>query len=91
MVSGLADDEGMLFVNGSESRANTTIHMFFMLFSIGVVWLDARGQVVDAQLAKPWHPAYAPRSPAQYFIEANPLILQRVKVGDVLRFDEVAG
>jgi uncharacterized membrane protein (UPF0127 family) len=88
-VSRLPDDEGLLFVTGSESRANTTIHMFFMLFSIGVVWLDASGQVVDAQLAKPWRPAYAPRKPAQYFIEANPNILDRVKIGDKLRFDEV--
>lgn len=90
LVHGLPDDEGLLFVNTSESRTNTTIHMFFMLFSIGVVWLDAHGQVVDAQLAKPWRPVYAPRGPAQYFVEANPQILQRVKVGDVLRFDEVA-
>jgi uncharacterized membrane protein (UPF0127 family) len=65
--------------------------MFFMLFSIGVVWLDDGGRVVDAQLAKPWRPAYAPRAPAKYFIEANPSILQRVKIGDALRFDEAVG
>jgi uncharacterized membrane protein (UPF0127 family) len=91
LVSHLPDDEGLLFVTGSENRANTTIHMFFMLFSIGVVWLDASGKVVDKCFAKPWRPAYAPRSPAQYFVEAKPGILDRVEVGDVLRFDEVAG
>jgi uncharacterized membrane protein (UPF0127 family) len=88
LVSGLPDDEGLLFVGSSESRANTTIHMFFMLFSISVVWLDASGKVVDTCFAKPWRPAYAPRFPAQYFIEANPSLLERVKIGDVLRFDE---
>ncbi len=88
LVSRLPDDEGLLFVTGSESRANTTIHMFFMLFSISVVWLDATGKVVDTCFAKPWRPAYAPRLPAQYFIEANPSLLERVKIGDVLRFDE---
>lgn len=62
--------------------------MFFMLFSIGVVWLDAKGRVVDKCLAKPWRPAYAPREPAQYFIEANPLLIDRVEIGDILRFDE---
>lgn len=90
LVSDLPDDEGLFFVAGSESKANTTIHMFFMLFSIGVVWLDSSGKVVDKCLAKPWRPFYAPRSAAQYFIEAKPAILERVEIGDVLRFDEVA-
>lgn len=88
LVPSLPDDEGLLFVNRSENRSRTTIHMLFMLFSIGVVWLDAKGHVVDKKLAKPWRPAYAPNKPAQYFIEANPSILDRVQIGDVLRFDE---
>jgi uncharacterized membrane protein (UPF0127 family) len=90
LVTNLPEDEGLLFVTASESRTNTTIHMFFMFFSIGVVWLDSSGKVVDSCLAKPWRPAYAPRQPAQYFVEANVSILNRVNVGDVLRFDEVA-
>jgi uncharacterized membrane protein (UPF0127 family) len=88
-VRHLADDTGLLFVNAAESRSGTTIHMFFMFFSIGVVWINKQGQVVDTCLAKPWRPAYAPRVPAQYFIEARPSILDRVRVGDVLCFDEV--
>ena len=90
LVRHLPDDEGLLFVTGSESRTNTSIHMFFMFFSIGVVWLDASGKVVDKCFAKPWRPAYAPKSPAQYFIEAKPGILDKVQIGDVLRFDEAA-
>jgi uncharacterized protein len=90
LVTHLPEDEGLLFVTGSENRANTTIHMFFMFFSIGVVWLDASGKVVDKCFAKPWRPAYAPKSPAQYFVEANPSILDKVQIGDTLRFDEVA-
>lgn len=88
LVPRLPDEEGLLFVTGSESRSNAAIHMFFMLFSIGVVWLDASGKVVDKQLAKPWRPMYVPQSPAQYYIEANPLLLERVQIGDRLRFDE---
>jgi hypothetical protein len=88
-VRHLPEREGLLFVTSSESRANTTIHMFFMFFSIGVIWLNASGEVVDKCLAKPWRPAYAPQKPAQYFVEALPGVLDRVQVGDVLRFDEV--
>lgn len=86
--SGLPEDEGLLFVFPKESRSNTTIHMFFVFFQIGVVWLNASGQVIDKTLAKPWRPMYAPRAPAQFFIEANPSILDRVKIGDSIRFDD---
>lgn len=90
LVPELDDDTGILFVTSNESKSRTTIHMFFMLFSIGVVWLNAEGRVVDKKLAKPWRAAYAPREAAQYFIEANPVILERVSIGDILRFDEKA-
>lgn len=85
----LPDDHGLLFVTGGESKVNSTIHMFFMRFRIGVVWMDKDGRVVDAQLAKPWHPAYAPRQAAQFYLEANTAVLERVRIGDRLRFDEV--
>ncbi len=91
LVHKLDEDEGLLFVYHGESRSNTTIHMFFMLFSIGVIWMDAKGKVVDKCLAKPWRPAYAPKQPAQYFIEANPSILDSVEIGDILQFEEVSG
>jgi uncharacterized membrane protein (UPF0127 family) len=89
-VMHLPKDEGLLFVTKSESKTNTAIHMFFMFFSIGVLWLDKTGRVVDKKLAKPWRPMYAPRDPAMYYLEANPDVLERVEIGDRLRFDEVA-
>jgi len=88
-VRELPDDEGVLFVRNSESIANTAIHMFFMFFDIGVVWLDRHGKVVDKKYAKVWRPAYAPKEKAQYFLEAKPSILDKVDIGDVLKFDEV--
>jgi uncharacterized membrane protein (UPF0127 family) len=90
LVPRLPETEGLLFVTNAEGRTHTAIHMLFMLFSIGVVWLDASGKVVDKCLAKPWRLVYAPRSPAQYYVEANPSLLERVEIGDRLRFDEVA-
>jgi len=88
LVPRLPADHGLLFVTRSEGRSHTAIHMFFMRFQIAVVWIDASGKVVDKTLAKPWRPMYAPRAPAQYYIEANPDLLERVQIGDRLRFDE---
>jgi hypothetical protein len=83
----LSDDEGLLFVYGRESKLDTSIHMLFMAFPIACVWLDKDGVVVDKVLAKPWRPAYAPRVPAQYIIEATSAFLDKVQIGDRLAFD----
>ncbi len=86
----LPEGEGLLFVGDDESRINTAIHMFFVFMEIAVVWVDSSGTVVDKKLAKPWRPLYIPGAAAQYFIEAHPSLLQKVEVGDVLEFHEVA-
>lgn len=83
----LPEDRGIIFVYGRENIVSTSITMFFVFFSIGVVWLNKDLQVVDAKLAKPWRPSYVPAKAAKYFIEANPYILEKVAIGDQLRFD----
>ncbi len=87
---GLAEDDGLLFVYGRPSVSQTSIHMFFVFFAIAAVWMDADGTVITASLARPWRPYYAAARPAQYMIEARPSLLERVKVGDRLVFDERA-
>ena len=86
----LPDDEGLFFVFRRQNVAESTIHMFFMLFAIAAVWINDEGIVVDKKLAKPWRPVYAPAKAARYLIEARPVVLDRVNVGDRLTFDEKA-
>ncbi len=84
----LDDNEGLLLVGKRESRADTAIHMFFVFFPIAAIWLDSNGRVVDAQLARPFRPLYIPRAPARDILEGPPAILERVQIGDRLRFGE---
>lgn len=84
--SAVAGDRVYLFVEQRESVVQVTIHMFFVFFSIGVLWLSADKCVVDAALARPFRPYYAPRHPAQYYIEGDPSILNRAGIGDQLAF-----
>jgi uncharacterized membrane protein (UPF0127 family) len=84
---GLAEDEAYLFVEVRESVAQTAIHMLFVFFPIAVLWLDRDKMVVDKALARPFRPYYAPRSPAQYFIEGHPAMLERASIGDQLEFE----
>ena len=80
----LAPDEGLLLVEGRASIAATAIHMFFVFFPIAAVWLDDSFCVVDAKLARPFRPFYAPRAPARYVLEASPALLDKVAIGDQL-------
>lgn len=82
----MGDDEGLLLVGHRESRVDTAIHMFFVFFPIAAIWLDRDGRVVDAQLARPFHPLYVPRAPARDVLEGPPTLLERVRIGDQLRF-----
>jgi len=80
-------DEVYIFVEKRESIALTAIHMLFVFFPLAVFWLDSERVVVDAVLAKPFRPHYAPSRPARYFIEGHPTLLAGVRVGDVLDWD----
>lgn len=88
-VTSLPENQGLLFVSDHDSKSDTTIHMLFMFMSIGVIWVNSEGIVVDKKLAKPWRLAYVPAKPAKYFIEANTSILERVSIGDKLTFKSV--
>jgi len=84
----LDEGEGLLLVGRRESRADTAIHMFFVFFPIAAVWLNQSGQVVDAQLARPFRPLYVSCAPARDVLEGPPSLLERVQIGDQLRFGE---
>ena len=82
----LGKDEGLLLVGRTESRAEATIHMFFVFFPIGVLWLDRDNRVVDKTVARPFRPAYAPQAPAIGVLECQPEVLDQVEVGDTVGF-----
>ena len=71
---------------GSESKLNTSIHMFFMNYDIAAIWVDSNLKVVDAKLAKKWKPYYAPSNPSRYVIEAGVEWLESFHRGDQLQF-----
>jgi uncharacterized membrane protein (UPF0127 family) len=80
--------QAILLVEPRQSRAAVTIHMFFVPFTIAVVWIDNAGRVVDKVAARPWRPYYAPRAPARYTLETHPEFLDRISIGDELVFED---
>ena len=85
----LAEDEGLLLVQGSDSRLDASIHMLFVWMDLAVVWINSAGNVVDVRLARRWHLAYAPQRPARYVLETRPARLDEFKVGDRIKFEDI--
>jgi uncharacterized membrane protein (UPF0127 family) len=63
--------------------------MFGVFLSLGVIWLDSSGQVVDKALARPFG-IYRPAAAARYVLEGRPSILEGVSLGDKLDFVDEA-
>jgi hypothetical protein len=63
---------GILLDEKTNSRVNSSIHMFFMNYDIAAIWIDADFNVVDCTIARRWQPYYAPRHPARYILETHP-------------------
>jgi uncharacterized membrane protein (UPF0127 family) len=85
----LLADEGLLFIEKSASRINTSIHMMFMSFDIAVIWLDESLQVVDKVIARKWRPYYASKAPAKYTLELHTSKIDCFLIGDSIRIDYV--
>ncbi len=84
----IPDGWGLLLVQGRDSRIDAAIHMLAMWIDLGVVWINAQGQVVDKCLARRWRPAYVPKSPARYILEMNVAHLGDFSVGDRIQFEQ---
>lgn len=83
----LAPNEGLLLVEGRESRVDTSIHMLFVWTDLAVFWLDNEFKVVDKVLAKAWRPFYASAKPARYTLEIHPSRLKDFEIGEQVKID----
>jgi uncharacterized membrane protein (UPF0127 family) len=86
----LPDRHGLLLVQNTDSRINSSIHMMFMWMDLAVVWINKDFQVVDAVMAKRWKLAYLPKQPAKYVLEMAISNLGDFNIGDKVFFNESA-
>lgn len=87
--TGLAPDEGMLFVFDKDAKYQ--FWMKDMLFPIDILWLSDRGEVQDIRekVSPDTYPdVFVPNAPARYVLElpAGFVEAYSVKAGDIVRF-----
>ncbi len=82
-------NEGIVLVIKRDSRADSSIHMFFVPFDLAVFWINNNDEVVDKVIAKSWRPAYFPARAARYTLEIHPDRFNDYQVGDKVEFKNV--
>ena len=87
--SALEPGEGLVLVDKGDSKMNAAIHMLFVPFDLGVIWVNDAGVIVDTVLAKPWRLSYTPQAAARYVIETEPAKLGDIQIGEHIRFEMV--
>ena len=86
----LPERQGLVLVQSTDSRLNSSIHMMFMWMDLAVIWINQDYQVVDTVLAKRWKFAYLPKQPAKYVLETAVIYLGDFNIGDRVKFSETA-
>lgn len=67
MFRGLKDNESLLFE--FKKARKRSIHMFFVFYTIKVIWISQDMEVVDIKTAKPFIPYLSSKKPAKYLLE----------------------
>lgn len=78
---------GLILVHPRENRVDTSIHMLFMKFDLGIVWINEAYEVVDTAYAKKWVSMIVPKKPARFVLEIVPERLGEFHVGDKVSFE----
>jgi uncharacterized membrane protein (UPF0127 family) len=72
----------LIFDFPSESKIGTSLHMIFVFFTIDVLFLNKKQEVVDKVTLQPFTPNYTPKKAAKYVIEMPSGKNKKVKIGD---------
>jgi len=84
----LKKGKAMLFISPDESCLYTTIDMFFVFFSIDIIWVNKEKEIVEIRRnVKPFTPPIRPEKPAKYVIELPANSSGILKVGNKLDFE----
>jgi uncharacterized membrane protein (UPF0127 family) len=88
--SSIKENEGMLFVLNKSSRLKASIHMSFINFNLGVIWINDQLNVTQVELAHSRTSFFFPSKPAKYILEIHPSQISLFAIGDRIRFEQIS-
>jgi uncharacterized protein len=78
----------LIFEFSKETRHKASLHMMFMRFPIGVLFLNKEKKVVDIAELKPWQLNYTPKQKAKYAIEMPIHKIWDISLEDVIEWNK---
>jgi uncharacterized membrane protein (UPF0127 family) len=88
--SSIKENEGMLLVLKKSSRLKASIHMAYVNFSLGIIWINDQLSVTQVELAHSWTTILFPAKPAKYILEIHPSQISTFAIGDRIRFEQIS-
>jgi uncharacterized membrane protein (UPF0127 family) len=88
--SSIKEDEGLLLVLHQSSRTKASIHMTFINFNLGIIWLNDQLSVTQVELAHKWTSIFFPTKPAKYILEIHPSQIPLFAIGDRIHFEQIS-
>ena len=88
--SSIKENEGILLVLNKSSRIKASIHMAFINFSLGIIWINDQLNVTQVELARSRTSIFFPAKPAKYILEIHPSQISLFAIGDRIRFEQIS-
>jgi len=82
----LPKSQGILLVANQQSKAQTSIHSFFVFFTFDALWIDEKKRVVDKKTITPFKALIRPKTAAKYVLELSKGSTKKILVGEILNF-----
>lgn len=82
-------DEGALFINKTENKIDSAIHMLFMRYNIAVFWINNSNIIVDKSIAKKWNLIYCPKVKASKILETHVENYDNLQIGEKIIIESI--
>lgn len=82
----LGFEQGLLIKLSESFRILSSIHSFFMRFTIDLIFIDSERKVVDLKTLKPWR-IYVPKKGAKYVLEVEKGAGSDIQIGDEIQWN----
>lgn len=63
-------------------KFQSSVTMLFCFYPYEIIFVNAKFEVVDKTLLKPWKLSYTPKKPCKYVIESWDGTFKNIKIGD---------
>lgn len=85
----ITENEGILLALNKSSRIQASIHMAFINFNLGIIWINDQLNVTQVEFAHRWSSILFPSAPAKYILEIHPAKISTFAIGDRIRFEQI--